>query len=380
MKRIIPLLMLTFAFAACQDEGPTQPGDSPLFGKAKDCDDPKWQDHPSCDGGNGDGDGAYTAIPLGEARVASKARDLTSDGALIVGWSEDAGGDPVAAVWTYDETGMGGPFQLHSTSTISAAIGINDAGNIIVGGGGTGVWRGHWEGVVPVMWKPSDDGWGDYELDPNDPADPGGWAVDVNASGVIAGHSGRTATLWNPDGTVYMTLPSYETGGHSEALAINSDGYVVGRGYPVSMFFAEWHAMLWRPDSSYCDLHVAVGWGEDGTSKALGVSDVTADGTVFVAGAGADAAVIWKMDPDACQPIVLHESPSAEAHDVSMSGEAVGVSGTNRRPTHWDAAGNATLLADSEGYAFRINAAGSIVGFIKAKGTEQAMLWIPTEQ
>jgi hypothetical protein len=60
---MIPILMLAFGLAACHDEGPTRPTDGPLLAKVKDCDDPKWQDHPSCTGGGGDG-GATAQVTL----------------------------------------------------------------------------------------------------------------------------------------------------------------------------------------------------------------------------------------------------------------------------------------------------------------------------
>ena len=52
MKRFIPILMLAFAFAACQDEGPTQPVEGPQFAK------PSCPGHPSCKDDDG---GAPTA-------------------------------------------------------------------------------------------------------------------------------------------------------------------------------------------------------------------------------------------------------------------------------------------------------------------------------
>jgi hypothetical protein len=88
MKRIIPFLVLAFALAGCQDEVPTQPGDSPLFGKAKDCDDPKWQDHPSCTGGGGGGGNG------GTAKVTLCAKGSVVD-YINSGTDEVLAGDPV---------------------------------------------------------------------------------------------------------------------------------------------------------------------------------------------------------------------------------------------------------------------------------------------
>jgi len=58
MKRIIPFLLLALVAVACERDGPTVPVDGPQFAKQKDCDDPAWQDHPSCT----DGDGNPTVV------------------------------------------------------------------------------------------------------------------------------------------------------------------------------------------------------------------------------------------------------------------------------------------------------------------------------
>jgi hypothetical protein len=66
MKRSIPFLLLAFATAACQDQGPRGPADDPLFAKDKNCDDPKWENHPSCTGGGG------PAVPTAQATLCAK--------------------------------------------------------------------------------------------------------------------------------------------------------------------------------------------------------------------------------------------------------------------------------------------------------------------
>jgi hypothetical protein len=330
MKRIIPLLILAFVIAACQEDGPTVPTDGPQFAKPT-CP----SDHPSCKDGGGGGGGEYIPTTLGETKVTSKARDLTEplgDGSiLIAGVSQMANGDPVAAVWTVSGTDVvaSSELPLGDGFAVSAAIGINDDGSVIVGVGGSGVdVLGHITDEIPVMWTRSGDGWA-TELLPG--YEVAGWARDVNA-GTIVGttwHSGDSkATLWDATtGAVVAELLSWDPSpyAHSDGKAINSQGYVVGFGTTAYPNGPPWHAMLWRPDGSYCDLHEAAGWGEDSKSIAIGISDVTADGKILVAGGWRDA-VIWEVNPTDCAITVLQEVPSADAHDVSVNGEAVGMS------------------------------------------------------
>jgi hypothetical protein len=42
MKRIIPLLILAFVIAACQEDGPTVPTDGPQFATAESTYPPRW--------------------------------------------------------------------------------------------------------------------------------------------------------------------------------------------------------------------------------------------------------------------------------------------------------------------------------------------------
>jgi hypothetical protein len=63
MKRIIPFLVLAFGLAACQDQGPTSPADSPQLAKQKPC--TPW---PSCK------DGDVVESASGDSRIINEER------------------------------------------------------------------------------------------------------------------------------------------------------------------------------------------------------------------------------------------------------------------------------------------------------------------
>ena len=96
MKRIIPFLLLAVALGACQDEGPTDLSETPLFAKPDKCE--PW---PECKDGNG---GQYSAIDLKLCkRCGGVAHDISepNGGVLhVVGWMDEPMGWPrIPVVW-----------------------------------------------------------------------------------------------------------------------------------------------------------------------------------------------------------------------------------------------------------------------------------------
>jgi uncharacterized membrane protein len=265
MKRVIPLSMLAFALAACQDDGPTSaPTDALRFAATKDCNDPKWQDHPTCTGGGQDG--AYEATDLGTLpgkKNSSRARDLTEPGSagdplLVVGMSETADGDTAATVWAVSSDGVVehlDALPLPSGFSDASAYGISNGGTVITGYADTYV-SGELVRLA-ARW----DGAGGWQMTPLPPLDGyrGGIALDANDQGQAVGWSTagnntitvRVATLW-VDGTA--TPLASPLGGVSRARAINNEGYIVGEGWDQPATYG--HAILWRPNDAPCDLHL----------------------------------------------------------------------------------------------------------------------------
>jgi uncharacterized membrane protein len=384
MKRIIPFLLLAGVAVACQDDGPTVPAVDPQFAKP-DCvvDDT----HPSCKGDGGGDTGAYTATPLGKPKVVTKARDLSDplgdDPLVISGVSEQANGDPVATVWTVTADAVT-PTQLEPRAgrPVSTAPGINDDGDIVVGFDGSGMGGAgniHIMEPEPLMWTGPN-----WEATPLDlDGDYGhydhGYARDVNNSGMIVGTSWifigyvATATVWNDEGQVVAMYPSWDPAGDSEGKAINNEGYVVGFGTTENANYPPWHAQLWRPDGTYCDLHEISGWGEDRKSTAVGISDVMGDGTVLVVGTA-----VWQVNPETCALVWSWESPDAGFHGVSLNWEAAGSTKSGKwLPALYDLQTSSVTVLDNAGGALEVNRAGQIVGWVPFKGTDRAMLWTP---
>ncbi|HSG82872.1 MAG TPA: hypothetical protein VLC48_11510 [Gemmatimonadota bacterium] len=389
MKRLIPFLCLALVAVACEMDAPTVPEDDLQLGV--DCDDPKFEEHPKC-GGGGETD-AYDAIPLGEARSLSWAADLserTAGVTLVTGYTEGSSGDPIATLWTVtDGAAVKATLPQRSGRGPSAAPGISDDGSLIVGYdaesmGGAG--NAHFVGTEPIMWKA-----------PFVSADPltlpalhndGGFARDVNNSGTIVGTSfdryyHTRATVWDGySGTVNRMLASFDESGSSEAFSVNNDGYVVGFGTTANANYPPWHAMLWAPDGTKCDLHVQSGWSDDIKTDAVGISDDLGDGTILIVGGGNSGSAVWQGDPTDCSSFQVLPMPSdVEFHGVSANHEAVGKTTSGKpHPVYFDLISSTLIAAgDKPGVANEINLAGEIVGWVDSKGSEIATLWIPRQ-
>ena len=393
MKRIIPFLMLAFALAACQDEGPTVPADGPQFAK------PSCPGHPSCKDGDGDG-GQYTTIDLqslpirkGPKQTYSTAHDITEpvldpEGLLhvvVVGGSEDwAGGTRWPVVWTGTLGDIGDEPPQVLTRERGYALGISDDGAVIAGRlGNTGSRR-------PVAWLRLGDGWGEA----HNLILPGGYftgkARDVNISGMLAGTthnaSGDTvATVWEssvdptprllraPEGSSFII---------SRAIGLNNQGWVVGN---INVPNEERSSMatLWKPDGTYCSLHPT----DRGESFATRIDDERG-GTVLVAGQVMPdmRPTIWTVNVVTCEfpPVEIVDIWAGTALDVRRveggGWEAVGADDTSHggQAAAWTSSGESELLSDRQGRAFVVNSYGHIVGYREHKGLLRGVLWVKT--
>jgi uncharacterized membrane protein len=391
MIRVIPLSMLAFALAACQDDGPTSAStDAARFAATKDCNDPKWQGHPTCGGGGEDE--AYEATDLGTLpgkRNSSRARDLTEPGSagdplLVVGMSETADRGIAATMWTVSSDGVVEHMDvlpLPSDFSDASAYAISDRGTVIAGYADT-----YASGEI-VRLAARWDGGGAWQMTPLQPLEGyrGGIALGVNDQGQAVGWSTagnntitvRVATLWG-DGTA--TPLASPLGGVSRARAINNQGYIVGEGWNQPATHG--HAILWLPlpGDAPCDLHLDDPQGTE-TSLARGIADVI-DGNVLVAGQQNTHAVVWNVRVTDCAVIeswtMASPSDAIDVRSVNDGWEATVTDPSTALgvPTVWRSSGEQTILAE-QGMAIGINGEGRVVGRTKVKGSEHAMLWTP---
>jgi uncharacterized membrane protein len=394
MKPAMLFVGLVFAFASCQDRPATAPVDGPQFAATKDCDDPKWQNHPACTGGNGD-EGSYDVTDLGALpgrKNSSRARDLnetasTGDPLLIAGMSETEGGDTAAVVWTVTAAGVGlNVLPLSDGFSDASAYGINDQGTSISGYADTYVsgelvrlaarwnWNGSWQ-MTPLDPLPG------YlmgiSLDVNDQGQAVGWSTAGNS----ATRPVRVATLWALDGTA-TALPS-PLGGVSRARHINNQGYIVGESWTQADAYS--HAILWTSTHTPCDLHLGDPQGTE-PSRANGVTDVFTDAAAqvaLVAGHEERRARVWKVSVPDCTVRDSWTMSTAESNafhirlvDGVWEATVNDLSTPHGVPIVWRSSGEHTILAD-QGRALGINGAGQMVGRIRAKGADRATLWTP---
>ena len=377
---VLPLLVL---LAACTDRGPIGPDgpDGPLFKKCS---------SPPCDkggGGGGDAEGDYTITDLGTLTLAggswNVARDISGNGEVVVGASEDADGNSVATVWSLDGDGWDIlALEQLSDFTGSEANAIDSLGIVTVGSAGFGT-------PVPVRW--------DLDLGilrlpglvVNDTDFLNGVARDVNIAGQIVGWTAsgnaRRATLWEVDvlgkavAAIAIELRTLIDGESSRAYGINEDGLIVGTDNSNDS-----HAVLWREGTDgfeICDLHP----GDASWSRAYAITDAKLDGSVEVAGVRDNIVTVWSVDWPVKGPCVAAGSrdlsSGAFAFDINNRGEVVGqdLSSGTTRPVLWMADNQLVELPSVKGNygsANRINDAGQIVGWSKgARKQVRAVLW-----
>jgi hypothetical protein len=406
MKRIIPFLLVAFALAACQDQGPPRPTDDPQFAKKKPCE--PW---PECKSG-GDGGGQYTVLDLGtltggknSSSVASDISEKVEGDVFVVGSSRsDPDAPHVATLWTVSGgAAIGDPLELGGY-TESHAYGIKNDGTIAVGTAGSG------ESSTPVWWDGSDN-WSHHMLPTLAEGGTYGEASAVNYDRQIVGWSEATdvqyfaATLWTRDGDAYSATPLHDASWDgSRAYDITEDGGIAVGNKTIRdpADGTRWvnYAVLWKIDidgtTSPCNLHE---WDPSygRISSAFAVSENT-DGNVRIAGymgmpSGVLVAVVWEMNPGDCSSVAETElARSAYAADVNAVQPVSGgspvweVVGQDRstgpgEPVLWRF-DNGTVeqlelrsVKGDQGGALGVNGAGQIVGLTKAGKAEHAVLW-----
>jgi len=278
------MLTVMLAAWACHDEGPTVPSGDLQLDVVKDCDDPKWQDHPACTGGGEEE--SYTAIELDAGCKACRgvARDASSDdGPLyVVGWNGGRLDSPKhAALWmgTVAEIGETDIVRLDQPSDFGEgfAFGVNDHPPYRI----VGMARRFKQDVAVVWEGDGEGGW----LQGRELASGGfftGHANDVNDDGVIVGRLGidadTLAVMWSSPVAEPLLLSTPE-GLCSHAWGLNNQSYIAGSVWESSVEGSR-RAVLWRPDGMRCDLHPE---GGDAPSWALRIDDI-GEGVVLVAG------------------------------------------------------------------------------------------------
>ena len=207
--------------------------------------------------------GVFTALPLLPGTVSGWARGINNSGQMV-GACSGAQYLPQPCIW---ENGMVRALPSVAGTEYSAAWAINDAGTIVghvytsMPGNGpfreAVIWQGStvarlipptagartWAraidstGRVAVSWTTEDDftwEWSPARWTPNVPNGTSGtmttlgtWgsSYDINDSGVVSGHQGSSAYLWN--GTTAIELTNFYWG-HKRALGINNAGVAVG--------------------------------------------------------------------------------------------------------------------------------------------------------
>ncbi|MCH7474415.1 MAG: hypothetical protein IIA27_07055 [Gemmatimonadetes bacterium] len=312
-------------------------------------------------------------------------------------------------------------YTITDLGTEGGVVDINDAGVIVGSAGRAARWDldgagkylmtflgdgggeefGSWASAVNasgdavgVVWIDADftdraalwSGGGVDTLPLLDPAHELSQAYGINDAGQISGQSYTSnydparAVRWEPDGSVtdLGVLPGYE---NSIGWAINDLGWVGGSSRPANSEFPakKQHAVLWivESDGSIApplDLHPVPGI----QSIVKGISDVSTDGKVYLAGQLDFNPVVWVFDVEtgSIDEQVLTEGGGAEA--VNAAGEVV------LRNAVWtlatgQVASLPTLRGSCSSSGRGINVDGAVVGSssVKKKGrcTGHAILW-----
>ena len=329
----------------------------------------------------GDKVSKYTITDLGEGFAA----DINDPG-LIVGGAPTGSADFRAAQWI--NTGGGYSMELLGDGVWESGPGswasaVNASGDAV----GT-VWVDADFTDRAALWSSG----GVDTLPLLDPAHELSQAYGINDAGQISGQSyTRSSTAravrWEPDfsATDLGVLPGYK---NSIGWAINNLGWVGGSSRPaISEYPAKrQHAVLWIDDgsgqiSAPVDLHPV----PEIQSIVKGISDVSTDGKVYVAGQLDFRPVVWVVDVTTLGVIehVQQGEGGGGAGAVNAAGEVV-VSG----PAVWTRDGGVDLVdplpslfskrsCTSSGKG--INSVGTVVGwsgvFAKGRCAQHPVVW-----
>lgn len=209
----------------------------------------------------------------------------------------------------------------------------------------------------------------------------------INDSGFIAGttdtpNAMRHAFRRSPDGTM-IDLGTLG-GKFSDAIAINSAGWVVGSSTIAVDNDEDSHAFLWRPGIGKTDLGTLPGLAQ-GQYSARDVNDA---GVVVGQFYGPEPDYAYKAWTWSVADPVMRELPglsgggTTEVYDVNEMGQAVGLS-TNAdgftRAVLWSPSREVSDLGhigDGYSYAYAINDAGHVVGAGSIQGQgDHGFLW-----
>lgn len=212
---------------------------------------------------------------------------------------------------------------------------------------------------------------------------------DVDGDGEIDFKAARLATFWDGVSGIPMALLS-PLGGRSIAYGINRERYMVGEGKEPAYFNPggelETHAILWFPDGTPCDL------GETGVrSEAYKITDVSVDGTVFIAGYSDSRGSVWEVMPvetDHTCEVVQQWMMDVESVVGGIRAVDGGWYTTGRgqiimpgqdHPFVWrvDLLGSVITPLGEVGRPYKGNNDGTIAGFVPVKDLDHAVLWLP---
>ena len=254
-------------------------------------------------------------------------------GGQIAGWSYATTRAQRATLWT----AAGGPYDLGSLAPgqNSLAMAINDAGQV------AGFSIATAGGLHAFLWTPAvPNGTTGSMLDLGTLGGANSWARGVNDAGVVVGNSVTSsgtnhAFIW----TAASGMVDLGTLGGTESVAtgINAQGQVVGHATTAA---GPTHAFLWTPSApgattgTMIDLGVLVGWPL-GDSRAYGINDQT---EVVGGDGGSTAAWRWSA-ADGIQDLGPAASAERIAYAINENDQVVGTTvasaGGNGRATLW---------------------------------------------
>jgi probable HAF family extracellular repeat protein len=264
------------------------------------------------------------AVPAGSGSY-SAAYGNNNSGAIVGELEESAGGAIVAAYWPNRAATPGQVVLLQQgTAPQGAAYGINTSGRMVGelndGAASSAVtWSGP---LVAPVTLPAAAG----QLDAT--------AFFINDAGEIVGEltdaTGIHAALWRPNvAGAYVDVPlllpaSTELSGDSSALAINTNGVIVGEATDTS---GNVHATRWTPGPSNVYTLADLG-ATDGGSSAVGINDSGRTvGHAFATANATPTARTWAAGSSAGTALDAALG-SSQAYAINATNRVVGMSGT----------------------------------------------------
>lgn len=329
------VLIAVWAAWACEGGLPTQPEPAPPSALARG----------GQGGGPGKGDPGFVLVELPPLPGhEGSAAGAVNDGGVAVGSSHTLMGIPYPVLWAGNEVipltdGLGGYAEAVGNGAVFFAVGVADTDGSC---SRPARWQVDLTGASPsvkmeILEAPSASGCGS--------------ARGVNDRGDAVGGSNGEAVLWGADGGwKAIPPPAGASFARGTARDINNAGLVVLQFWNPVTDYADLNtrAYLRLADGSMVLLAPAPG---DVASYAAGVSEVAADGTVFVAGTSrADyytfRPVRWRVD--AASGVILSVEVMKENGSVGSVSDAGVLGGSvekrqQDRPALWTGSAAQTL-------------------------------------